>query len=165
MTAGDLAKALASAAIVADGGVIKFQRLPSDVPAFKLGPAHAGPNPLDDEIALEFGDGTDDHDDRPAQRAAGVDLFPEADELDVQPVQLIQDFEEVLDRPGDPIGGPDQDHIEPAAACIPHHVIQTGAARLRAADPVRVLFEDLIAALPGHLVEVVELGFRMLVQC
>ena len=46
-------------------------------------PPHAGTDPLDDETALKFSDDTDDHDDRPAQRAAGVDLFPEADELNM----------------------------------------------------------------------------------
>ena len=49
-------------------------------------------------------------------------------------------------------------------AGIAHHLIQTGAARLRAADPVRILFDDLIAALAGHLLEIVELGFRMLID-
>jgi len=164
ITAGDLAEALAAAAVATDGGMVEIERLPSDVPAFELGLPHACPHPLDDQAAFQLSDGADDDDDSPAQRAAGVDLFAEADELDVEPVQFIQDFQEVLGRPGDPVRSPDQDDIEPAAAGIPQQAIETGAARLRAADPVRILFDDLIAALAGHLLEIVELGFRMLVD-
>ena len=154
MALGQLAEALAALPIPEDGGVVEVQRLASDVLAFELGPPHAGPHPLDDEAALEFSDGADDDDDRPAQRAAGVDLLAEADELDVQPVQLVQDFEEVLRRPGDPVASPDQDDIEPAAAGIPQQAIETGAARFRAADPVCELVHDLISALAGHLAEI-----------
>ena len=93
--------------------------------------------------AFEFGDRSDDDDDGAAQRAARVDLLAEADELDVEPVQLVEHFEEVPGRAGDAIAGPDQDDIEAAAAGIPHQVIQTGPARLRAGDPVGDLRDDL----------------------
>jgi len=164
MATCDLAETLAATAIAADCGTIEIKRFPSDVAAFEFGSPHSGPDSLDDEVALQFSDGADDHDDGAAQRAAGVDLFPERDELNIQPVQFIEDFEEVFDRPGDSIGCPYQDHIESAATSIVHHAIQTGAARFRAADPVRVLFDDLIAALPGHLMEVVELSFWMMIK-
>ena len=107
--------------------------------AFEPGAPHAGADPLDDQVAFEFGDGADDDHDGAAQRAAGVDLLAEADELDVEPVQLVEHFEEVPDRPGDPVRRPDQDDIEAAAAGIPHQVIETGPARLRAGDPVGIL--------------------------
>ncbi len=50
------------------------------------------------------------------------------------------------------------------AACVMHHLVQTRPARLRAADPVGILLDDLIAALRGHLAEVIELGLRMLIE-
>jgi len=56
---------------------------------------------------FQRGDGSDDDHDGPAQRAAGVDLLAEADELEVEPVQLVQHLEEVPDRAGDPLRGPD----------------------------------------------------------
>ena len=65
--------------------------------------------------------------------------------------------------PGDPVTSPDQDDVEPAAAGIPKQAVETGAARFRAADPVFVFLDDLIATLFSHLVEIVELGFGMLV--
>src|ERR1019366_493100 len=37
-------------------------------------------------------------------------------------------------------------------------------ARFRAADPVFVLLDDLIAPLSSHLAEIVKLGFRMLIE-
>jgi hypothetical protein len=69
----------------------------------------------------------------------------------------------MLHRPGDPVGGSDQDHIEAAAAAIGHHLIKTKAARLDAADPIRVLLDDLKAALGGHLAKVEELCSRVLI--
>ena len=100
---GQLAQALAAFALPQDGVVIKLERLAADMPAFEPGAPHAGADPLDNKVALEFGDGSDDDDHGAAQRPAGVDLFSEADELDVQPIQIIQHIEEVLYRPGDPV--------------------------------------------------------------
>src|ERR1022692_3606821 len=85
-----LSQAVTLLAVTMDGGAVEDQGLPSDVPAFELGPPHAGAHPLDDEAALEFSDCTDDDHNGPAEWAAGVDLFAEADELDVHPVKLIQ---------------------------------------------------------------------------
>jgi hypothetical protein len=79
----ELAEALTALPIPEDGDAVEVQWLASDVLALELGPPHAGADPLDDETPLELGDDPDDHDDRPAQRASGVDLFAEADELDV----------------------------------------------------------------------------------
>ena len=70
---GQLAETLTQLAIPQDGVSIERQWLPSDVPAFEFGAAHPGPHPLDDQVALEFGDGSDDHDNSSAQRPAGVD--------------------------------------------------------------------------------------------
>src|ERR1035437_7701582 len=82
----DLAQALALAAVPLDGSMVEFQRVAADVLAFKAGAPHAGPHPLDDQVALEFGDGANDDYDGSAQRAAGIDILPEADVLDLQPV-------------------------------------------------------------------------------
>src|ERR1017187_7180857 len=157
-----LAQAVAVLSVAEDGGPIEDQGFPSDVPAFELGSPHASAHSLDDQAAFEFGDRADDYDDCPAQRAAGVDLFAEADELDVEPVQLVQNLEEVLSGPGDPVTSPDQNDIELAAAGITHHRVQSRPAGFRSADPVLVLFHDLIAPLRSHLMEVVHLSFRVL---
>ena len=150
--------------VAADALMIQYQRIASDVPAFKTSPPHAGSNPLDDQVALEFGDRADDHDDCAAEGTAGVDLLAEADELDVEPVELIEDVEEVLYRPGDPIRSPDQHDLEAAAPGIPHHGVEAGTLGLGAADHVGELLDDLETALGGHLPEVVELGFRVLIE-
>ena len=94
MAAGDLAQTLALAAFAVDCPTVDREGLPTDVTAFELGSPHAGSHALDDQVAFEFGDRTDDHDDGPAQRAGRVDAFAEADELDVEPVELVQDLEE-----------------------------------------------------------------------
>ena len=164
MAAGDLAQTLALAAFAVDCPTVDREGLPTDVTALELGSPHAGSHALDDQVAFEFGDRTDDHDDGPAERAGRVDAFAEADELDVQPVELVQDLEEMPGGSRDAIAGPDQDHIELTAAGIPHHVAEPWPERLHAADPVRVLLDDLIAALSGHLTQVVNLRLRVLID-
>ena len=89
--------------------------------------------------AFQLSDGADDDHDGTAQRAAGIDIFPEADELYFEAVQLIEHFEEVPGGSGDTIAGPDQDNIEAATAGIGHHLIQSRPFGLRAGDPVGVL--------------------------
>ena len=98
-----LAKALALAAVPLDGSIVEYQRVAADVLAFKAGAPHAGAHPLDNKVAFEFGDGAYDHDDGSPQWAGGVDVFPERYIFDVEPVELVQDIEEVFHRPGDPI--------------------------------------------------------------
>ena len=53
MVSGYLAETVALAAFSADGGLIEHQRVASDMPAFQAGPAHAGPNPLDNQVAFK----------------------------------------------------------------------------------------------------------------
>jgi hypothetical protein len=144
VAAGDLTQALPLATLAVDGFPVNLEGLPADMAAFEPGPPHAGADPLDDQRSLQLSDRADDDYDGPAQRAGRVDLFTEADELDVQPVKLVQYLEEVPGRACGAIAGPDQDHIEAAAACIAHHLVQSGAAGLRPGDPVGVLQEDFV---------------------
>src|SRR4051794_30352028 len=90
VVAGQLAQALAVAAIADDGIAIEFKRPAADVAPFEPGAPHAGAHPLDNKVAFELGDGADDDYYGAAQRAAGVDLLAERNELDIQPVQLVE---------------------------------------------------------------------------
>ena len=154
---GDRADALPVDAFQTDRFPIKAERSAADVPAFKAGAPHAGADPLDDQAALQFGDHADDGDNSAAQRTAGIDIFPEGEELDLQPVQFIEHFEEVLHRPGDPVAGPDQNDIEPAAAGIAQQLVETRTFGLGAGDPVGVFLDDLEAALGSQLTQIVQL--------
>ena len=108
---GDRTKAVAMAPVAQDSVTIESKRGPADVPAFEPCAAHAGTDPLDDQVAFELGDGSDDHHDGPAQRAVRIDRFTEADELDAEPVELVQHLEEVPGGAGDAIACPDQDGV------------------------------------------------------
>jgi len=154
MCPGDLAEAPAVLAIPNDSRAIQIERWTADVLAFEPGASHAGADSLNDQAALELCDRADDDDDGPTQRTTGVDLLAEADELDVEPVELIQHFQEVTSRPSDAITRPDQDGIEPAAAGIGHHLIETRPPGFGAADPVCVFVNDGIATLNSHRPEV-----------
>jgi len=96
----DLTKALALAAVAPDSRLVDLYRVAADLTALKMGAPHAGTHPLDDEIAFQLGDCADDDHDVPAQRAAGVDVFLEADVLDLETTELVQDFEEVFGLSG-----------------------------------------------------------------
>lgn len=87
-----LAQALATLAVPQDGSAIEIERLATDMAAFEAGAAHAGAHPFDNKVALQLGDGSDDDHYGAAQWPAGIDLLPKADELDVEPVQLVQHF-------------------------------------------------------------------------
>ena len=159
-----LAETVAPLTVPQDSVAIKNKWFTSDVAAFELGPPHASPYSLDDEVALQFGDGSDDDHNSSAQGTTSVDLFAEADELDVEPVEFVQHFEEVPHGPGDAIGSPDQDDIEPSAAGIAHHGVESRTLSLGSTDPVGKLLDDLVATLLSHLAEVVELGLGVLIE-
>ena len=134
------------------------------MPALQPGATHACPYPFDDEVAFQLGDRSDDDDDGPAERAAGIDALPEADELDAETIEFVQHFKEVPDGPGDPVRGPHQDNIEAAMACVGYHLIEPGPPGLRVPDPVGELGYDLVITLGSHLPEVMQLRLRMLIE-
>jgi hypothetical protein len=49
-------------------------------------------------------------------------------------VELVEHFEEVAHGPGDPVRGPDQEHLEAAAARIPKQIIETRPASFSPGD-------------------------------
>jgi hypothetical protein len=135
------------------------------MPAFQPGAAHPCPYPFDDEVALQLGDRSDDDDDGPPERAAGVDALPEAHELDAETIELVQHLKEVANGPGDSVRGPHQHDLEAAAAAIPKQVIETWPAGLGPRDPVGVLANDLKTPLLSHRAQIMEeLSLRMLIH-
>src|SRR4051794_29639147 len=165
MSFGDLAKTPAQLPVSMDLFAVEFQRTTSDGSAFELSSPHAGTDSFDDQAAFQFSDRSDDNHDGTPQRSSGVNLFSEADELDVQPIEIIQHIEEVTSGACDAIARPDQDNIELAAASVPHHLIEPWPLCLGPGDPIGVLVHDLIATLGSHLPEIEKLRLRVLVDC
>jgi hypothetical protein len=164
MCLGDLAETLTSVAIVEDSNAIDVEWSTADMSSFQAGATHACAHPFDDEIPLQLGDGTDDDDNGSPQRAASIQVFTEADELDVEVVELVQHFEEVADGSGNPIRSPDQHNLETTAARIPKQVIEARAPSFGSGDPIGILANDLKTSLLGHRTKIVELCFGMLVD-
>ena len=108
MRLGDLAQALAPSTLLENSNAIDLEWPPADMPAFQPCAAHSCPRPFDDEIPFEFCDGVDDDHDGLAEWAACIKILAEADELDVEMVELVEHFEEVAHGSGDPVRGPDQ---------------------------------------------------------
>src|SRR5450755_2888392 len=99
-------------AIVEDGSAVHRHLRTPNVPAFQLGTTQSCFHAFDDQRAFKFGNGGDDYNHGAAQGAARVEILPEADELDIEPVQFVQDFEEVLGGTSESVAGPDQHDIE-----------------------------------------------------
>ena len=91
---------MATGAVAQDRIAIDVQRFTPDLPTFEFGPAHTGPDPFHDQVTFQLGDGADDDDHGPPQRAAGVDVLPEGNILDAQVVQFIEYFQEVANGAG-----------------------------------------------------------------
>ncbi len=123
VSAGKLAEALPMLTIRQDRSTVQFQRLASDMPSFEASAAHAGAHPFDDQAAFQLGNCSDDDHDGSAERSAGVDLFAERDELDVEVAELIKGLEEMTGGTGDAVEGPNHEHIEAAMAGLFHHLI------------------------------------------
>jgi hypothetical protein len=75
VTFRQLAKTLTMLAIAQDAAAIELEWLTSDRTTFELGPSHAGSHSFDDQVAFQFRNGSDDHDDRPTERSTGIELF------------------------------------------------------------------------------------------
>ena len=125
---GELSEALATSAVLYEGVAVDIEWRPAEALTFEPGAAHAGAHPLDDQVAFQLGDRAHDDHHGPAQRTAGVDVLAEANELDVEVVELIQHFQKVPDGAGHTIEGPDQHDIELAAPGIGHELVQTRPA-------------------------------------
>ena len=129
----------------------------SDALALTAVASHAGAHPLDDQVAFQFGDGANDHDDGSAQRSSGIDALPEADELDLDSVQFAQHFKKMARGTSDAITRPSHHHVELAAAGVSHHGIESWPFGLHAGDLVYVFLDDRIAALGSHLTQIEDL--------
>jgi hypothetical protein len=60
VSSGDLSDALATLTVLLDGEAVQDQRSSADALAFETGAPHAGADPLDNQVAFELGDGSDD---------------------------------------------------------------------------------------------------------
>jgi hypothetical protein len=76
-------------------GAIDVQRAPPDLSAFEFRSTHTGPHSLDNKIAFQFGNRTNNHHNGTPERPTGIDVLAETDELDSEPVQFIQGFQQV----------------------------------------------------------------------
>jgi len=159
-----LAEALSLAAVPQYPRAIEIEWFAADVTAFELRAAHTGADAFDDKAAFQLRDASDDDDNRPTQRTAGIDLLAKADKLDIEMIQFVQHFEEMFYGSGQPVGGPDQHHVEAAAAGVLHHFVQTRAPGFGSADLIGILLDDFVIALNSHLLEIIELGLGVLIE-
>jgi hypothetical protein len=134
---GQLAQTEAMGTITEQGFPVNVEPRTADILAFQLSSPHTGPHALNNKVTFQFGNSADDDHHGAAQWTARVELFTEADELQVEVVQLIEYFQEVPDGACDTIARPHQDYIEAATTGIGHHLVETRAAGFGSRDLVR----------------------------
>ena len=164
MHLGQFAQTEAMGTIAEQGLAIYVESGTANVQAFHFCSPHAGPHAFDNKVAFEFGDGADDDDHGTAQRPAGVEILPEAEELNVQMVEFVQHFQKMPGAASQPIAGPDQHTVEAATAGVGQHLVKTRAACPGPSNAVGVALDNLIAALLGHAFQIMDLSFRVLIQ-
>ena len=126
---GQLTQAAAKLSLPGDSTLVEIERAASDMASFQARSSHAGANAFDNQTALEFRNGTNDNDDRSAQRAAAVDVFSKREELDSEAVQFIERFQKMPYGARHPVEPRDRDHIETMPRCVDHQLIQRRTAR------------------------------------
>jgi len=98
------------------GTAKSFSTLPGD--------AKARNNALPYQIAFKLCDRSHNGKQRLPQRAAGVDVFLIADELDAERTELLKRQQQVFRASGESIKTPDDNRIELPLSCIGHQFIQ-----------------------------------------
>jgi hypothetical protein len=71
----------------------------------------------------------------------------------------------VADRAGEAIERPDQQDVELVAPGVEQELIETRTLCLCPADLVGIFVDDLEATLRGEAAQIMQLGFRVLIEC
>lgn len=162
---GDSSQRHAREAIAHQGRTVDVEWCATDASAFKLRPAHASADTLDNEGAFEFGDCTDDDDNCSAQRSIGIDGFPLGYKSNTQSVQFIEDVKKMLSASRETITGPNEHDIEWTSMCLVQQFVESRSPRLGSTDTViDVLADDLVAALRRKLAKFDPLGLWVLIN-
>jgi len=69
---------------------IDVQPRPPDLTPFEPRTMHSRPNALDDQISLQLANGGNNYDQGATERRVCIDILAEADESDIQAVELVQ---------------------------------------------------------------------------
>src|ERR1019366_1402397 len=99
----DLRQRHSGAAVLDDLLPVDIEPRTPDLPTLQLCSPHACLHALDDQAPFKLGDGPDDDNHGATERPARVYVFAEADELHIEAVQVVDDFEKVLHRASNPV--------------------------------------------------------------
>jgi hypothetical protein len=90
---------------------------------------------LDNQTALEFGDGTQNSKNHAARGRRRVDLFSETHKSDSQRVESFECAEQMRDAPGEAVELPNYNDIEAPLMCVYHEPVKLRTPILRAGYP------------------------------
>jgi len=95
---------------------------------------HTSLDPLDDDVPFKLSHSTKDREDHFAHRRRGIDGLVEADELDIEGLELFQGSDQVACTAGEPIEPGDQDSVDLTTSGCFHQPIESWSAILGPAD-------------------------------
>jgi len=142
--------------LMKDSGVNSFEDgLAAALPTTGAGRDKAGHRPLADQAVLELGERAKEVKDQPTTAAVGVDGFGERSEADAALVKVVDDLDQVLQRPREAVELPDHQRV-----ALAHRAQAGGQLRPLAELAGCLLLEQLLAA---GATERVKLQLRVLV--
>ena len=110
---------------------VDAERRSTDSSAFQLRSAHSCSNPFDDQTFLKLRNRTHNHDYRTAQRASRVNIFAQANELDVEVAQFVEYFQEMANASRHPIERRNEHDVEAMSPSICQQLIEARAFQFR----------------------------------
>jgi hypothetical protein len=121
---------------------------PSEGLSLRRAPREPRPYPFHDPRSFEFGDRPEDVHLELAGRRRGVDAFRQTDEGYAERLQLLEECDQVLQIPAEPIESPAHQHIKPSALGVSNELVERWPPILRPADPVIDILLSRPAASP-----------------
>ena len=161
---GELSETQTAISVAEQSSSINLNRLPAQHATLEPCTPQTGSDPLYNKVALQLRDRGDNDNDRPAQRSAGIEIFSKRNELDAQMVQCVQHLEKMPNASSQSVRRPHQHRVELPAMGSGEHLVECGALRIRAADPVSVFVNDFKAALSREPAQIKRLRLGILVE-
>jgi hypothetical protein len=147
MLFGNFRQTHSRAAVANNLRSIDLERRTTYSSTFQFRSSHPGFDSFDDQTLLELGNRTHNHDDRSTQWTGRVDIFADADELDLEVVQLVEHFQEMADISSDAVKRRNDHNVKSVSPSIRQQLIESTSFGLRAGNCVGILTHNFKSAL------------------
>ena len=139
--------------------MVNIEWCPAKPISFQPTTCHALANSFPNQLALQFGDGANQRQEKPPHRTGRVNRLPLGDELDTKRIKLIKDGEKMFDASGDSVECRYNDDRELAATSVGHQCVKPRSPGLGTGNtPILILGDDFETPLQRKLPQGKQLG-------